>query len=489
MKYLPRLSIAAAVITTTFICKVQAAAVDDYYYGADAPSFNIVEDNFQGIQPHDILEEKPAMEKPGKKQKQRQQKDDKNDDGPHPIVKIKGPDDYCFFLPPGPDMEVAPNEKIGVPYCTRRAVVPGNRVFPKGFVTVAHYEEADNFVQVTGYIDSSKAGLIPNDQGGQYDNHGEGKPIGAECAGWNYFVNLVEPADNRFCIRCCNSKDDCNPGRSQYGCMRVVPGDYTKPDNMKAKSNENKEKAADGSKMTTKEDNADDKDESDKDSQAENKADKAPEQEQKTSSTPEVPKEDSPSSDAAEDPGETEQGQGNVDGANNGQQSPETQSPPAAVAAAPAAPPPPPSSQGEEEHGEQKEANNEPSPTTKSDETDANKAEDKQPKQNPDNDQQQQEQEENNGAQSTANKNSVGQDGQQQAAPVENQEADNVKVSEKGNEPQSDQANDNNGVSATQPATANQGDASQGDDDTPANTADGSSSRNPLLSNNSGARV
>lgn len=167
MKYLPRLSIAAAVITTTFICKVQAAAVDDDYYGADAPSFNIVEDNFQGIQPHDILEEKPAMEKPGKKQKQRQQKDDKNDDGPHPIVKIKGPDDYCFFLPPGPDMEVAPNEKIGVPYCTRRAVVPGNRVFPKGFVTVAHYEEADNFVQVTGYIDSSKAGLIPNDQGGQ----------------------------------------------------------------------------------------------------------------------------------------------------------------------------------------------------------------------------------------------------------------------------------------------------------------------------------
>lgn len=42
--------------------------------------------------------------------------------------------------------------------------------------------------------------------GPQYDNHGAGKPPGAQCAGYKYFVNLVEPADKRFCIRCCRSK-------------------------------------------------------------------------------------------------------------------------------------------------------------------------------------------------------------------------------------------------------------------------------------------
>ena len=40
----------------------------------------------------------------------------------------------------------------------------------------------------------------------QYDNHNKGKPIGAKCDGYPHFVNLVEPANQRFCIRCCEFK-------------------------------------------------------------------------------------------------------------------------------------------------------------------------------------------------------------------------------------------------------------------------------------------
>lgn len=30
-------------------------------------------------------------------------------------------------------------------------------------------------------------------------------PNGASCAGWDYFVNLVEPAGKTYCVRCCVS--------------------------------------------------------------------------------------------------------------------------------------------------------------------------------------------------------------------------------------------------------------------------------------------
>lgn len=47
------------------------------------------------------------------------------------------------------------------------------------------------------------------------------------CNGYKYFVNLIEPDANVFCIRCCESQSDCNLGISTYGCERVVPGDYS----------------------------------------------------------------------------------------------------------------------------------------------------------------------------------------------------------------------------------------------------------------------
>ncbi|KAI7859084.1 hypothetical protein BDC45DRAFT_422261, partial [Circinella umbellata] len=142
-------------------------------------------------------------------------------------VIINSEDDFCLFLPPEPGLEVAPYETEGIPFCHSANEVPGAQQFSEGFITTAHYTKNSTYVQVTGYLDRTKYNLQANDGGGQYDNHGHGKPTGATCSGYNYFVTMIEPSDNRFCIRCCQNKEDCPTGRSEYGCLRIIPGDYS----------------------------------------------------------------------------------------------------------------------------------------------------------------------------------------------------------------------------------------------------------------------
>ncbi|KAI8578256.1 hypothetical protein K450DRAFT_247975 [Umbelopsis ramanniana AG] len=152
-------------------------------------------------------------------------------DSPSNAIKLVSESDFCLFLPPQPGLEVATNEDNGIPFCSNGPTdVPGAKPFPDGFITVAHYQQNDTYQQVTGYMNPSTYQLSSTDEGGQYDNHGNGKPVGASCQGYSYFVSIIEPADNRFCIRCCQNVDDCNTGRSGYGCLRVVPGDYTQAD-------------------------------------------------------------------------------------------------------------------------------------------------------------------------------------------------------------------------------------------------------------------
>jgi len=146
-------------------------------------------------------------------------------------IKLVSESDFCLFLPPQPGLEVATNEDNGIPFCSNGPTdVPGAKPFPDGFITVAHYQQNGTYQQVTGYMNPSTYQLSSTDQGGQYDNHGNGKPVGASCQGYNYFVSIIEPANNRYCIRCCQDVADCNTGRSGYGCLRVVPGDYTQAD-------------------------------------------------------------------------------------------------------------------------------------------------------------------------------------------------------------------------------------------------------------------
>ncbi|CAO3677330.1 unnamed protein product [Umbelopsis ramanniana] len=144
-------------------------------------------------------------------------------------VQVVDSKDFCFFLPPpgSSDMNISDNEGDAVAYCmgsTPKAT--GANTFPSGFILSAHFVSTSDYVQVTGQIDPSKAGLNPSDDGGQYDVV---SPSGAVCAGYTYFVNLVEPSGNDYCIRCCNTETNCNRGISQDGCARVVPGDYSGP--------------------------------------------------------------------------------------------------------------------------------------------------------------------------------------------------------------------------------------------------------------------
>jgi len=132
-------------------------------------------------------------------------------------------------LPPSSGGDIADSEKTAVAFCNSASDAPGAKAFPSGFITSSHYKAGTlngAYVQYTGTINPSSYGLSSSDEGGQYDNHGNGSPPGSVCAGYPYYVNLVEPAEKDFCIRCCNSATDCPTGKSQDGCQTIVPGNY-----------------------------------------------------------------------------------------------------------------------------------------------------------------------------------------------------------------------------------------------------------------------
>ncbi|KAI8091198.1 uncharacterized protein B0P05DRAFT_526524 [Gilbertella persicaria] len=136
-------------------------------------------------------------------------------------VQVNSGTSFCSFLPPHPGDDVGATENDGKPFCTSTGL--GGSVFPSGFIKSAHFAKTSTYSQVTGRIDRTKYQLKSTDGGGQYDN----KDVSATCNGYKYFVNLVEPDANIFCIRCCKSQADCKLGLSTYGCQRVVPGDYS----------------------------------------------------------------------------------------------------------------------------------------------------------------------------------------------------------------------------------------------------------------------
>jgi hypothetical protein len=133
---------------------------------------------------------------------------------------------FCSFLPSKPGESIGESEDDAIAFCTQESPkAPGAKLFPDGFIVSSHFKATDDFVQVTGKMDGSKAGLDPKDEGGQYDS--VGAPPGATCAGFKKFVNLVEPNDGIYCIRCCHNAGDCNTGQSEAGCRKIIPGDYS----------------------------------------------------------------------------------------------------------------------------------------------------------------------------------------------------------------------------------------------------------------------
>jgi hypothetical protein len=99
---------------------------------------------------------------------------------------------------------IANSEKNAVTFCTQPNInAPGAGLFPSGFIKSATFAQdtSAGFVQVRGSLKISAYSLSSKDDGGQYDDHGAGSPPDSMCAGYPYFVSLIEPSTADFCIR------------------------------------------------------------------------------------------------------------------------------------------------------------------------------------------------------------------------------------------------------------------------------------------------
>lgn len=130
-------------------------------------------------------------------------------------AQISGPDDFCIFLPKSPgnkeenngqvDIDaIADSEKSAAAFCTKpNANAPGARTLPVDFITTAHFYTDDEagYTQVTGQFNRASWELSEKDEGGQYDNHGRGSPPLSMCHGYRYYVNMIEPNTQIYCMR------------------------------------------------------------------------------------------------------------------------------------------------------------------------------------------------------------------------------------------------------------------------------------------------
>jgi hypothetical protein len=121
------------------------------------------------------------------------------------IAQVVDATDFCVFLPPSDstDRIISNTEWNANVFCLGNTpLAKGAEKLPDGFIKSAHYVKTDAYVQVTGQMDYTKANLVATDEGGQMDIRA---PMGSSCAGWKYYVNLIEPVSNTYCMRCCVS--------------------------------------------------------------------------------------------------------------------------------------------------------------------------------------------------------------------------------------------------------------------------------------------
>jgi len=152
-------------------------------------------------------------------------------------VHIADPSNFAILLPrQGSHKSIADSEADAQSYCIGNGC-NGVPMLAQGFITAADVQSGGSgsgrWIQVTGCINPSAMGLDANDQGGQYDVR---FPNGAQCSFGGYgksFIEQVEPASRRFCLRCCSSENDqtnCNSHNDEAGCVTTIPGKYDFPE-------------------------------------------------------------------------------------------------------------------------------------------------------------------------------------------------------------------------------------------------------------------
>jgi len=164
---------------------------------------------------------------------------------PSNIVAVNGLDNMCLIAPKDPHTDIGVAEGSGTKtYCTTKGRfnnadqgrLPDDFFKPgEAFYKVSGTAGKNQIHQITGCINASHLSrLNPSDEGGQFDSSGQGNngvPHDSFCIlpGTNkrgFYVQLIEPAENRFCIRCCESNSDCNHTNDTKGCPVAIPGKY-----------------------------------------------------------------------------------------------------------------------------------------------------------------------------------------------------------------------------------------------------------------------
>lgn len=158
---------------------------------------------------------------------------------PDNTVSITDTTTYCLILPREPHTNIGDSEHPGgmKSHCTASAKTsPEQGDLSSDFwINVAlesgNGKNGQKYIQLTGCIrPETSEQLNPSDTGGQYDSSGgdggQGNPQGSACTGYNHYVELVEPAGPRACIRCCDDPVDCPTYMDTSGCPNVIPGNY-----------------------------------------------------------------------------------------------------------------------------------------------------------------------------------------------------------------------------------------------------------------------
>ncbi|KAJ7653113.1 hypothetical protein DFH06DRAFT_1047843 [Mycena polygramma] len=155
------------------------------------------------------------------------------------IVYVTDSNKFCMVMPRNPHTNIGDSETPGgmKTYCSPAGRYdPAQGQLPAAFWSNVAFKSGTSssggrYAQLTGCINPSLLSrLNPDDGGGQYDSSGGagglGNPQGSVCLGYNHYVELVEPADNRACIKCCDNAADCPTNKDTSGCPAVISGNY-----------------------------------------------------------------------------------------------------------------------------------------------------------------------------------------------------------------------------------------------------------------------
>ncbi|CAE6501110.1 unnamed protein product [Rhizoctonia solani] len=148
-------------------------------------------------------------------------------------VYVTDANKYCMIMPRGAHTNIGDSERPGgmQTWCSPNGWYDNSQgKLPNNFWSNIAFKSGTSsrgarYAQLTGCIrPETLSRLNPNDGGGQYDSSGgdggQGNPQGSVCLGYKHYVELVEPADKRACIKCCDNFDDCPLDKGKF---RILP--------------------------------------------------------------------------------------------------------------------------------------------------------------------------------------------------------------------------------------------------------------------------